>query len=319
MHYDVFNGDADGIIALLQLRLAQPKVSQLVTGVKRDIQLLERLSIQQTDSLTVLDISMSRNSQALQKALQSGAHIFYADHHQSGDIPNYANLDAHINLDANMCTALIVDQLLQGRFHRWAIVAAYGDNLVERANQLAQEAGLSREQAEQLQELGTLINYNGYGESLEDLHFHPAELYQQLLAYDDPIAVIAAPNSPYSVLQQAYRQDISQAQSLPPIYQDDFLAVYQLPNSPESRRVSGAYGNWLANQNPHRAHLVLTENSLNGFTVSLRAPLDNKQGAGELCSLFASGGGREAAGGINHLPTDKRQSLIRKVSDYYRV
>ncbi|MGB5082223.1 MAG: acetyltransferase, partial [Burkholderiales bacterium] len=34
---DVFNGDADGLCSLRQLRLAEPAESQLVTGVKRDI------------------------------------------------------------------------------------------------------------------------------------------------------------------------------------------------------------------------------------------------------------------------------------------
>ncbi|MGL6056659.1 MAG: DHH family phosphoesterase, partial [Vibrio metschnikovii] len=52
MHYDVFNGDADGIIALLQLRLAEPIESQLVTGVKRDIQLLKKLTVNPGDSVT---------------------------------------------------------------------------------------------------------------------------------------------------------------------------------------------------------------------------------------------------------------------------
>ncbi len=41
--FDVFNGDADGICALLQLRLANPLESILVTGVKRDIRLLQRV------------------------------------------------------------------------------------------------------------------------------------------------------------------------------------------------------------------------------------------------------------------------------------
>ena len=39
MLFDVFNGDADGICALLQLRLERPLATQLITGVKRDIQL----------------------------------------------------------------------------------------------------------------------------------------------------------------------------------------------------------------------------------------------------------------------------------------
>ena len=42
---DVFNGDADGLCALRQLRLAEPAASELVTGVKRDIALLERAEV----------------------------------------------------------------------------------------------------------------------------------------------------------------------------------------------------------------------------------------------------------------------------------
>jgi hypothetical protein len=34
----------------------------------------------------------------------------------------------------------------------------------------------------------------------------------------------------------------------------------------------------------------------------VRAPLNNKKGADELCREFHSGGGRKAAAGINHLP-----------------
>ena len=62
MHYDVFNGDADGLCALVQLRLAQPMQSTLVTGVKRQIQLLSSLSVEANDSVTVLDISLKKKS-----------------------------------------------------------------------------------------------------------------------------------------------------------------------------------------------------------------------------------------------------------------
>ena len=43
--YDIFNGDADGICALLQLRLAEPRQSTLITGVKRDIDLLKQVPV----------------------------------------------------------------------------------------------------------------------------------------------------------------------------------------------------------------------------------------------------------------------------------
>jgi hypothetical protein len=56
-HFDVFNGDADGICSLLQLRLATPIDSLLITGAKRDIALLQRVDAQPGDGVTALDIS----------------------------------------------------------------------------------------------------------------------------------------------------------------------------------------------------------------------------------------------------------------------
>lgn len=76
MDYDVFNGDADGILSLVQWRLAHPKSTQLVTGVKRDIALLDRLELTAGDELVVLDISMAKNQLGLQRALQAGAMYF---------------------------------------------------------------------------------------------------------------------------------------------------------------------------------------------------------------------------------------------------
>ena len=64
-HHDVFNGDADGICALHQLRLAAPRESRLVTGAKRDIELLARVVAQPGDSVTVLDVSLDRNRAGL--------------------------------------------------------------------------------------------------------------------------------------------------------------------------------------------------------------------------------------------------------------
>ena len=70
INYDVFNGDADGICALVQLRLAEPKESQLITGVKRDINLLRRVQASAGDRITVLDISMAKNQADLQRLHQ---------------------------------------------------------------------------------------------------------------------------------------------------------------------------------------------------------------------------------------------------------
>ncbi|EJB8443631.1 DHH family phosphoesterase [Vibrio parahaemolyticus] len=317
MNYDIFNGDADGIIALLQLRLADPIDSQLITGVKRDIKLVEKVDVQAGDELTVLDISMEKNMAGLEQALAQGTHVFYVDHHKAGDIPQHGSLDAHIDLDANMCTALIVDKLLEGRFHTWAITAAYGDNLIAKADALADQAGLNNEQKAQLKELGTLINYNGYGSKVDDLHFHPADLYRALVQYISPFEVIEDKASPYYQLQLAYQQDMDAAQAVPATHESDTLKLFELSNTAASRRISGVYGNWLANQNPDSAHAVLTENADGTYTVSLRAPLNNKQGAVAVCGQFPTGGGREAAAGINALRKEDVNAFIDAVETYY--
>ncbi|MBE7213959.1 DHH family phosphoesterase [Shewanella benthica] len=317
MNYDIFNGDADGIIALLQLRLANPVDSKLITGVKRDIQLLDKLSVKQGDQVTVLDISMEKNINGLNRALEAGASVFYADHHRSGDIPSHEGLTSRINLDANTCTALIIDEFLQGQFHLWAITAAYGDNLVAKANELALAVGLTTEQAEQLKELGTLINYNGYGSKVTDLHYHPADLFKSLSAYASPFEVIADKNSPFYGLREAYEEDMENALAVEAIHKSEIFSLYELPNEAWARRISGVYGNLLANQNLDSAHGVLTENSDGSYTFSLRAPLRNKQGAGDICSQFDSGGGRAAAAGINALCKQDIQKLISIVENSY--
>ncbi|MBC7006721.1 DHH family phosphoesterase [Photobacterium sp. BZF1] len=316
-HYDIFNGDADGIIALLQLRLAEPKDSTLITGVKRDIKLLKQVEAKPGDTLTVLDISMEKNIEDLQRLLDAGASVLYADHHRAGDIPTTESLESYIDVDANTCTSLIVDSLLNGQFHMWAIAAAYGDNLIAVGDKLAAEAGLSLGEASLLKELGTLINYNGYGATINDLHFAPADLYLKLLPYHSPLAVIEDSDSPYYSLKAGYESDMNHALALEPVAHEAACKAFAMPNEAWSKRISGVFGNELANKSPDIAHIVFTENADGTYTVSLRAPLNNKQGAGDICSQFPTGGGRAAAAGVNALPADMREDFIKAVNDYY--
>jgi hypothetical protein len=77
--YDIFNGDADGLCALHQLRLENPRAAELVTGVKREVRLLERVDAREHDELTVLDVSMKSNAEALARILARGARVQYFD------------------------------------------------------------------------------------------------------------------------------------------------------------------------------------------------------------------------------------------------
>ena len=317
MHYDVFNGDADGIIALLQLRLAEPKESTLVTGIKRDIELLKQVDPSLARSVTVLDISMEKNAKPLNELLGQGIDVFYVDHHRAGDIPKSDKLTALINTDANICTSLLVDEYLAGKYRHWAIAAAFGDNMVEKAKSLSLESGLTEQQQQALQQLGIYINYNGYGRSVEDLHYHPAQLFQLLLSYPEPLELIAEEGSVFSLLRSAYRQDMDRALSANVLFESASCKIIQLDDAPWARRISGVLGNELANQSPDKAHAVLTCNADNSFTVSVRAPLNNKQGADEVCIQFPTGGGRAGAAGINQLPQEMLDDFIQVLSQYY--
>ncbi|MGV2989580.1 DHH family phosphoesterase [Vibrio sp. E150_011] len=324
MHYDVFNGDADGIIALLQLRLSEPKHSELVTGIKRDIALLERVPLALASTVTVLDVSMDKNHEALALLLAHSIPVTYIDHHKATSPPQSPLLTSHINLDANTCTALIVDQLLEGQHRLWAITAAYGDNMIASAEALADAENLTRTDRDFLREFGTLINYNGYGEKLDDLHFSPVDLYQALLHYSNPFECRSDRDSPYYALLAAFRHDEGAVNEATILFESPVLQVIELPATAAARRMSGTFINRLANETTSRAHITLVareSGDVDGelcYTVSVRAPLDNKQGAAAICSLFVSGGGREAAGGINQLPQASIPALIEAALKQYQ-
>ena len=320
MHYDVFNGDADGIIALLQLRKTEPKYSKLVTGVKRDIKLLQQVAKHSDVSgCTILDISMEKNIDALYDLIERDIPLFYCDHHRTGEVPQADNFTALISLDASTCTSLLINQHLAGRYTDWAIVGVYGDNMLASAEQLADSLGLSIDERAFLKELGTLINYNGYGASIGDLHITPKELFQRLMHYVSPFDLKRDLSSPYYILKQGYEADNQFVKSLVPIENSNVSEIYQLPCEPWARRISGVFGNALANQSPDKAHAVLTLNeNLQNFTVSVRAPLNNRTGADEVCCQFVTGGGRKAAAGINALPIDQIAEFIQVLNHFYK-
>ncbi|MGD8117133.1 DHH family phosphoesterase [Vibrio sp. TRT 29B02] len=320
MHYDVFNGDADGILSLIQLRKYEPKSSTLITGVKRDIKLLQKVAPQvNVSSVTALDISMEKNLDSLHELLDRGIPVFYCDHHRTGEVPQADNFTALINLDAQICTSLLINKHIGGRYVYWAIAGAFGDNLNTQAEKLAQECDLQLEQIEFLKELGVLINYNGYGATLSDLHVEPAELFAQLMQYESPFDLLADTNSPYHLLKQRYESDVSNLETLEASFTTLSAEVYVLPCEAWARRISGVFGNQLANQSPSKAHAVLTLNA-NGedYTVSVRAPLENRTGADDVCSQFATGGGRKAAAGINQLPKSEIENFVQALNEFYK-
>jgi len=313
---DVANGDADGLCALHQLRLAEPADPVIVTGVKRDIALLERVRARPGDIVTVLDVSLDRNRAALLRLLAAGVTVRYFDHHFAGEIPSHPALEAHIATQGGTCTSILVDDHLAGRFRAWAVVAAFGDNLGDAARQLAQPLGLGDAQLEALGELGDSINYNAYGETIADLRVAPAELYRLMKPYADPLQFLAR-EPVFDDLRTGWREDMNRALGMAPRSDTARTALYELPDAPWSRRVIGAFANHLVLSEPDHAIAVLAPNSRGGYVVSVRAPRGHPKGAAGLCREYPTGGGRHEAAGIDDLPEAELPGFILRFESYF--
>jgi hypothetical protein len=315
-YIDVFNGDADGICALQQLRLAAPRQSHLVTGVKRDIALLERVAAGAGDEVTVLDISLDKNRDALVRLLAAGATVRYFDHHFPGEPPAHPALDLHVETVADRGTSLLVDDFLAGRYRAWAVVGTFGDNFDESARRAAAPLGLSGAQVEALRELGVYLNYNGYGARVADLHFPPDVLFRRLSPFADPLDFVDADDT-FAALRDGFADDMARARAVPPELADERHALYVLPAEPWARRAGGVLANERARAAPSRAHALLTRLPEGGYLVSVRAPLVTREGADELCRRFPSGGGRKAAAGINALSESDYDAFLRAFADAF--
>jgi len=315
--FDVFNGDADGICALHQLRLAEPAPSILITGVKREIELLQRVPEVSGAQITVLDISLDSNRAPLLALLKAGAQVTWFDHHFAGGIPAHANLDVHIDLSPKVCTSLLVDRHLNGAHRAWAVTAAFGDNLGESAREAAAPLGLNAAALAQLKELGELINYNAYGESLADLRFAPEALYRAVAPHADPLEFARrAPEA--ERLRRGFAEDLRQAEGRAPLLDMPAGRVFRFPNEPWARRVMGVYANRLANAEPERATALIVDNPDGTLRISVRAPLARPAGADALCRAFPGGGGRAGAAGINALPPGALPRFLARFGDAFR-
>lgn len=325
MYIDAFNGDADGIFSLIQLRKVfpvAPPEQLLVSGVKRDNALLGRVSDEQAADAVVhaLDISFDKNTDDLRRILSLGASVFYCDHHQARTLFEHERLKCLIDFAPTVCTGLLMNAYLEGRQQLWAVAAAFGDSLNSVALAKCAELGLSDAEASVLRELGVLVNYNGYGASVDDLHFAPEDLYATLMRYDSPLAVVAdsAADAPFAVLRRGFAEDMAAAAAADVVACDDVVRAVMLPAEAWARRISGTLGNELAHANPSQAIVIVTPNADSAtLTVSLRAPKIRLEGAGDICAGFATGGGRAGAGGVNALPVEELDAFVAAVQGYY--
>jgi hypothetical protein len=306
--FDVCNGDADGLCAVVQWRLAAPSEATLVTGLKREIELLQHVDAQAGDEVLVCDVSLLRNRAALDRLLARGVHVRWFDHHEAGEVPAHAHLDAHLDAHADVCTSLLVDRHLAGGWRRWALVGAYGDNLAPVADALARAGGIREDERSRLQALGEAVNYNAYGDDLADVRIAPAALFAHLVRHADPVDCFEH-ESIVGELIARLDADLACAQAVAPRWQGAHGAVVVLPDAGWSRRVTGTFAHRLAAREPERAHAVLRPDGHGGYMASVRAPWARPEGADGLCRRFG-GSGRASAAGVDRLPADRLDAFV---------
>ena len=284
MRWFAYNGDADGICSMVQWGLEHGVEGKRITGVKRDIQLLDRVHPNLEDEVVVMDISLARNHSRALELSQQGIKISWFDHHLAGD--EIKGIQTNIYTSSNACTATIVENYL-GKESDWAQVALHGD-------------GLSKHSSKQeYKELGELLNYNGYGADLSDLHFHPDDLMMLCLKSRTPSEFMATPA--FAKLKQGFDFDIANANKI-----EEKEGYYLLPNEAWARRVVGVMAHRI-NEKGSGPHVIAIDKG-DTLQISLRG----QSGIGELCAKFG-GGGRATAGGIDALPKAEMTDLMNEV------
>ena len=300
-NYDVFNGDTDGIFAWHQLRLTHPRDAEIITGVKRDVNLASKVNAEEGDLVTIMDVSHAKNRKDVQRILDSGAIIEYFDHHDPKELIEHPNITYHINTEPNISTGLIVNSHVNGQNRLWSIATAFGDNHLDLAMNMAKSESLSDEQVLILKQIGLVVNYNSYGQTIEDLFYSPEEIAEAARACGSDIFKFLEQGDIFSTLLENFNADMSSAVCQEPFSISENGVIYTLPNEAWTHRIMGSFSNHLVSTNKNLACAIAVLNSDGTYRISVRSSINNPHGAGNLCGNFR-GGGREKAGGINNLP-----------------
>ena len=100
----------------LTIVFSQSPENSLVTGVKRDNLLLKFIIAMRDSTITVLDISSHANQDPLLQLLKQGNTVHYFDNHFVGEMPESPLFHPHIDMSPDVCTSILVDRFLSGKY-----------------------------------------------------------------------------------------------------------------------------------------------------------------------------------------------------------
>ena len=161
-----------------------------------------------------------------------------------------------------------------------------------------------------------MLNYNAYGEHVDDLTISPKALYQDLHQYHDPFDFIENASN-YSLLSACYTEDMAMLDEIRPTCEQKYAAIYVLPSHSWARRISGLLANKLKEKSKDKSFAVLTQKSDGSYLVSIRTADPKNKSASKFCSAFETGGGRQAAAGINNLAVEDLAQFSKRFFTYF--
>ncbi len=316
----LFNGDADGLIAqrILEMHLGAPDLR--ITGLKRDIKLLQKLPPMEAGHIHALDISLRQNQPELLTILaKENLNVTWYDHHDPGEVEPHPRLHLHIYQSSGTCSAVIVNAVFGRQQGLWAAMAAFGDAVPDTAKALIDEVGVSHAESNLLQRSGILLNYNAYGEKISDVLFDPADLAKRMSQFTSALD-FCQEESIFGPLTQQFVSDQSMCKNLTALNDSEAAQAYLAPDAPWARRYLATWANEHILDHPLQALALIHPRAGGDFQVSIRAPRGTPgvvPSAASLASEFTTGGGRKLAAGINVLPAHDLERFVKRFERFF--
>ena len=189
--------------------------SVLVTGVKRDIALLERVPRQPRRlGDGARHLRSTPIAPRCSRCSSAASTVEYFDHHYAGELPVHPGSRAHIDTSPGVCTGMLVDRAPRRRGSASGRSSPRSATISPRpARELAGRCGLDAARLAELRELGESIAYNAYGDTEADLHRAPGGAVPDACArYADPFRFMRA-EPVVRENRRARRQDLELARA----------------------------------------------------------------------------------------------------------
>lgn len=276
--FDVCAGNADALCAVLQWRLHEPKVTHMVSGPLCVTDSLGSFHALPDDDLLVCNVPLEVRQASGLHAQARKARVQYLDCRGRTTGHVQSQLQGPSSSAAMVCTSLLVNHLLGGKYGGWALVGAYGSTVTMGADTQAMRLGCSDSEREYLRRLGESISYNAEVLHPRHIYLEPANLYARLARYEDPLDFLQA-EALADDLDGVRQSDLQKALAWRPYWKDAHASVYVLPDVDWASRVARQLKLRLASLDPDRAIAVLSPAEAGGFRVAVQPGIKVRKSA----------------------------------------